>query len=50
VDPVRAKQARNALVRELEGENTPVAAAHFPGLQFGRILYGESPRRFTFMY
>jgi glyoxylase-like metal-dependent hydrolase (beta-lactamase superfamily II) len=49
VDPIRAKQARNALVRELEGEDTPVAAAHFPGLQFGRILYGETPRRFSFM-
>jgi glyoxylase-like metal-dependent hydrolase (beta-lactamase superfamily II) len=49
VDPKRAKAARNALVRELEGEDMPVAAAHFPGLQFGRILYGETPRRFTFI-
>jgi glyoxylase-like metal-dependent hydrolase (beta-lactamase superfamily II) len=49
VDPVRAKRARNALVRELEGEDTPVAAAHFPGLRFGRILYGQTPRRFTFV-
>ncbi|MET0993839.1 MAG: MBL fold metallo-hydrolase [Mycobacterium sp.] len=49
VDPVQAKKARNALVRELEGTDVPVAAAHFPGLQFGRIIFGESPRRFHFM-
>jgi glyoxylase-like metal-dependent hydrolase (beta-lactamase superfamily II) len=48
-DPVRAKAARNALVRELEGQDVPVAAAHFPGLEFGRILYGTTPRRFTFL-
>jgi len=49
VDPVRAKAARNAMVRELEGRDTPVAAAHFPGLRFGRVLPGERSRRFEFL-
>lgn len=45
VDPALAKRTRNALAAELEGTNTPVAAAHFPGLQFGRLLQGEGRRR-----
>ena len=50
VDPAQAKAVRNALVRELEGTDTPVAAAHFPGLRFGRVLPGErSGRRFEFV-
>jgi glyoxylase-like metal-dependent hydrolase (beta-lactamase superfamily II) len=49
VDPVLARTARNALARELEGEDVPVAAAHFPGLQFGRVLTGEQHRRFEFI-
>jgi glyoxylase-like metal-dependent hydrolase (beta-lactamase superfamily II) len=48
VDPVRAVAARNALVRELAGQDVPVAAAHFPGLRFGRLLYGEQRRKFEF--
>jgi glyoxylase-like metal-dependent hydrolase (beta-lactamase superfamily II) len=48
VDPEMARAARNALVRELEGQDVPVAAAHFPGLRFGRILPGEQHRRFDF--
>ena len=49
VDPVQAKAARNALVRELEGEDVPVAAAHFPGLRFGRFFPGQAPRRWEFV-
>jgi glyoxylase-like metal-dependent hydrolase (beta-lactamase superfamily II) len=49
VDPVMAKAARNQLVLELEDQDVPVAAAHFPGLQFGRILPGEQHRRFSFL-
>lgn len=49
VDPVQAKAARNALVRELEGQDVPVAAAHFPGLRFGRIFPGQQQRRFEFL-
>ena len=37
-----------ALARELEGTDTPVAAAHFPGLQFGRLLAGQGTRRWVF--
>jgi glyoxylase-like metal-dependent hydrolase (beta-lactamase superfamily II) len=48
VDPKLAQRTRNALARELEGTDTPVAAAHFPGLQFGRVLPGEGTRRFVF--
>jgi glyoxylase-like metal-dependent hydrolase (beta-lactamase superfamily II) len=44
VDPELAKRVRVALARELEGTDTPVAAAHFPGLQFGRLLTGEGGR------
>jgi glyoxylase-like metal-dependent hydrolase (beta-lactamase superfamily II) len=48
VDPVMAQQARNALARELEGTDVPVAAAHFPGLQFGRVLAGQGRRQWLF--
>ena len=48
VDPKLAQRTRNALARELEGSDVPVAAAHFPGLQFGRVLAGEGTRRFVF--
>jgi glyoxylase-like metal-dependent hydrolase (beta-lactamase superfamily II) len=44
VDPALAKRTRAALNRELEGTDVPVAAAHFPGLQFGRLLLGEGRR------
>jgi len=44
VDPALALRTRQALVAELEGSETPVAAAHFPGLRFGRLL-GASGRR-----
>jgi hypothetical protein len=41
VDPELAKRTRNAMMRELEESGTPASAAHFPGLQFGRLLRGE---------
>jgi glyoxylase-like metal-dependent hydrolase (beta-lactamase superfamily II) len=44
VDPDLARRTRVALARELEGTDTPVAAAHFPGLQFGRVLLAEGKR------
>lgn len=47
VDPELAKRTRVALARELEGTDVPVAAAHFPGLQFGRLLLGEGTRRWV---
>src|ERR1700730_2009466 len=44
VDPELAKRTKNALARELEGTDTPVAAAHFPGMVFGRLLSANGQR------
>jgi glyoxylase-like metal-dependent hydrolase (beta-lactamase superfamily II) len=44
VDPELAKRTRNALAREIEGTDTPVAAAHFPGMVFGRLLKANGRR------
>jgi glyoxylase-like metal-dependent hydrolase (beta-lactamase superfamily II) len=44
VDPVMARRTRTALARELEGDPTLVAAAHFPDLRMGRLLRGEGRR------
>lgn len=49
VDPQLATRARNALVRELEDQDLPMAAAHFPGLRFGRLLHGQANRQFAYM-
>ena len=38
VDSLLARQTREAFARELEGADIPFAAAHFPGLRFGRLL------------
>jgi glyoxylase-like metal-dependent hydrolase (beta-lactamase superfamily II) len=43
-----ANAVREAYGRELEGSGVPVAASHFPGLRFGRLLPGEGVRRWTF--
>jgi glyoxylase-like metal-dependent hydrolase (beta-lactamase superfamily II) len=48
VDPELAKRTRVALLRELEGEDVPVAAAHFEGLRFGRLLTGSGSRSWRF--
>jgi glyoxylase-like metal-dependent hydrolase (beta-lactamase superfamily II) len=48
VDPVLARRTRNALARELEGKDVPVAAAHFQGMQFGRLLAANGTRRWVF--
>jgi glyoxylase-like metal-dependent hydrolase (beta-lactamase superfamily II) len=48
VDPALARRTREALAKELEGSNVPVAAAHFPGLRFGRLLGGRGRRHWTF--
>jgi len=45
VDPELAKRTRIALAREIEGKDLPVAAAHFPGMRFGRLLAGEGRRQ-----
>ena len=40
-------RTRVALSREIEGSDIPVAAAHFPDLQFGRLLQAEGKRRWV---
>jgi glyoxylase-like metal-dependent hydrolase (beta-lactamase superfamily II) len=47
VDPALAKRTRNAWAAELEGADISIAAAHFPGLQFGRLLLGEGKRQWV---
>jgi len=47
-DQALADRVREAYARELEGGDALVAAAHFPGLRFGRLLAGETTRRWTF--
>jgi glyoxylase-like metal-dependent hydrolase (beta-lactamase superfamily II) len=47
VDPSLAKRTREALWRELEGTSALVTAAHFPGLEFGRVLAGAGKRYFS---
>jgi glyoxylase-like metal-dependent hydrolase (beta-lactamase superfamily II) len=47
VDPELAKRTRQALAREIEGTETPVAAAHFPGLVFGRLLAAQGRRQWV---
>jgi glyoxylase-like metal-dependent hydrolase (beta-lactamase superfamily II) len=47
VDPAMAKRTRDAMWREIEGSEALVGAAHFPGLQVGRILSGNGKRWFA---
>jgi glyoxylase-like metal-dependent hydrolase (beta-lactamase superfamily II) len=47
-DQELANSVREAYARELEGSDIPVAASHFPGMRFGRLLPGEGIRRWTF--
>ena len=44
VDPALAARTREALWRELEGEGTVGVGAHFPGLEFGRVLSARGRR------
>lgn len=47
VDPSLARRTREALWREVEGTTSMVGAAHFPGLEFGRVLRGQGRRLFA---
>jgi glyoxylase-like metal-dependent hydrolase (beta-lactamase superfamily II) len=47
VDAALAARTRTALSRELEGSNALIAAAHFPGLRFGRLLRASGARRWA---
>jgi hypothetical protein len=42
-----AARTREALWQELEGTSTTVVGAHFPGLEFGRVMRGEGKRYFS---
>jgi glyoxylase-like metal-dependent hydrolase (beta-lactamase superfamily II) len=44
VDPKLAARTREAIWREVEGTSDLIGAAHFPGLEFGRVLAGEGRR------
>jgi len=44
VDPKLAARTRDLLWRELEGTDALVGAAHFQGLEFGRVLRGTGTR------
>ena len=44
VDPKMARRSREALMREMEGKPDMLAASHFPGLTFGRVMIGEGKR------
>ena len=48
LDPVLAARTREAMAREIEGGQVPVAGAHFPGMQFGRLLRAEGKRSWVF--
>jgi glyoxylase-like metal-dependent hydrolase (beta-lactamase superfamily II) len=48
VDPDLAHRTRVALAKEIEGADVPVAAAHFPGMRFGRLLAGQGKRAWVF--
>ena len=44
MDPKLARQSQEVALREAEGDDSLVGAAHFPGLTFGRVLRGEGRR------
>jgi glyoxylase-like metal-dependent hydrolase (beta-lactamase superfamily II) len=49
VDPAAARAARSALADELTDSPDLIAAAHFPGLRFGRLITVSGRRRWTFV-
>lgn len=48
VDPRLASTTREAWAREMESTGVMAAAAHFPGMQFGRLLAGNGARQWVF--
>jgi glyoxylase-like metal-dependent hydrolase (beta-lactamase superfamily II) len=48
VDKELARRTREALAREIEGASIPAAAAHFPDMQFGRLLRAAGKRSWVF--
>ena len=47
VDPALAKRTRIAMLDELEKPGTIASAAHFPGLEFGRVLRANGKAQWT---
>jgi hypothetical protein len=47
-DQALANRVRESYARELEGTDIVASAAHFPGLQFGRLLPSNGTRRWSF--
>jgi glyoxylase-like metal-dependent hydrolase (beta-lactamase superfamily II) len=47
MDARLARRTRDALWAELEGTSSRFTAAHFPDLQFGRVLRGKGKRYFS---
>jgi glyoxylase-like metal-dependent hydrolase (beta-lactamase superfamily II) len=47
MDPALGNRTRRALWDELEGTDTRISSAHFPGLAFGRVLRGQGRRWFA---
>jgi glyoxylase-like metal-dependent hydrolase (beta-lactamase superfamily II) len=48
VDPALARRTRQVWAAEMEGTGVAAAAAHFPGMQFGRLISGQGRRRWVF--
>ncbi len=48
VDRALARRTREALVREFEGTDVPMAASHFPDMRFGRLLAGQGRANWVF--
>lgn len=48
VDTELARRTREALAKEFEGTNVPLAAPHFPDMQFGRLLRAEGKLSWAF--
>ncbi len=44
VDPALARRTQETVAREAEGTSALMAASHFPGLTFGRVLRGAGRR------
>ncbi|HEV8297948.1 MAG TPA: MBL fold metallo-hydrolase [Acidimicrobiales bacterium] len=47
VDEAIARRTQARIARELEAAGTPVVGAHFPGLRFGRVLFGDAGRQWV---
>lgn len=49
IDPVAAKATRDQIAQEAIDQGDVIAAGHFPGLQFGRLITQGDGRRFAYL-